>query len=562
MKKALSAIIALLIAFLLLSCNGQIQNKGEDNGPSQEPEYIEPPVWDEKPEENTEGSWVISSTRLDTEAIMMASTDTLITKTTTDENVSVEQTEGGGKVITVTKDITQDGVTILKDSKVTFTPKSQAAPASRAIHDTEYEIVADIKAKITSTSDSSGSTTQAKELNVSYSATTSNIETLENIKTTEIKATTAEGDELYTSTSTPTALLVKSYDQQIDDMILAFIKGNPVSGFDVDENRSFYSMGKGWIYFISYADKEYHKVNFSISKDGKIESRTLDGWCEGSGEEGLKVSEHPAVKDEDTEMPLSDQDIIDLTAQLYAYFIRYIPMKYGLYLGGDFSLPNGITSPSGKGDLKFSSFKEKEFFDEEITINGEITNSNYVISADLKNFPVKEGKYNVRIGGVADENNSYVGGQATHAYISTADGKEYSYNYLVDEIYKVCIRVFATARMAGLPIIRQFESMTEHEGGGVISLIDTYYEGNQGLVYNGTINFSFTNKTFDASFHINDTSSSLAQDVDFTGEGTISDDYKMINWTEANLEYFGECSDFELKIINKLMEVEFSAIKK
>lgn len=550
MKKALSAIIALLIVFLLLSCNGQIQNKGEDStGNNSNPA---PPV----------EAWSITQDRLDTETVMLASMDTLFSSGSDNSGNGVETTEENGVITKLVTDNyeTANGVTILEGSIVTFTPKSQAAPASKAAKDTaEYEIVADIKAKITSTSDSSGSTTQEKELNVSYKATTSNIETLKDLKTTEIKATTAEGDELYTSTSTPTALLVKSYDQQIDDMILAFIKGNPVSGFDVDvdEERSFYSMGKGWIYFKSTADNEYHKVNFTIEGKGidgeyTITSKTFDGWCESSEEEGLKVSEHPAVKDEDTEMPLSDQDIIDLTAQLYAYFIRYIQIKYGLYPGvvGALPLPEEITIDETK-NLTFNNFKEKEFFDEEITINGEITNSDHVISADLENFPVKEGKYNIRIGGVSDENNSYVGGQATHAYISTADGKEYSYNYLVDEIYKVCIRVFATARMAGLPIIRELSENEE-----VINLDKSYIDEN-GLHYKGTINYSFTNKTFDASFYIDDTSSSLAQDVIFTGEGTINDDYKMINWTKANLEYFGECSEHELKIINKLMEVEF-----
>ena len=547
MKKALSAIIALLIVFLLLSCNGQIQNKGEDSTGNNPAPQVE--------------AWSITQDRLDTETVMLVSTDTLITKATTDENVSVTQSNDGGKVIKVINDINKDGVTILEGSIVTFTPKSQATPDSKAAKDTaEYDIVAEIKAKITSTSDSSGSTTQKKELNVSYKATTSDATNLTDIKTEEI-TTKVNGEEVYKSTSTPTALLVKSYDQQIDDMILAYAKKEADKNFKIDEDKSFYSMGKGWIYFKSDADNEYHKVNFTIEGKGidgeyTITSKTFDGWCESSEEEGLKVSEHPAVKDEDTEMPLSDQDIIDLTAQLYAYFIRYIPMKYNLYSENP-SLPQEGIIPDKTGNLTFNNFKETEFFDEEITIKGEIKNSDHIISADLSNFPVKNEVYDIRIGGVSDENNSYVGGQATHAYISTADGKEYSYNYLVDEIYKVCIRVFATARMAGLPIIRQFGNMAEHEGGGVINLSDSYYDENQGLVYNGTINFSFTNKTFDASFHINDTSSSLAQDVIFTGEGTISDDYKMINWTEANLEYFGECSELELKIINKLMEVEF-----
>ena len=196
MKKALSAIIALLIAFLLLSCNGQIQNKGEDNGPSQEPEYIDPPKWEEAPTENIEDSWTISSTRLETETVMLASMDTLFSSSSDTSGKTESTTDESGVITKLVTDNyeTANGVTILKNSKVTFTPKSQAAPASRATNDNEYEIVADIKAKITSTSDSSGSTTQKKELNVSYSATTSNIETLENIKTTEIKATTAEGD--------------------------------------------------------------------------------------------------------------------------------------------------------------------------------------------------------------------------------------------------------------------------------------------------------------------------------------------------------------------------------
>ena len=520
MKKTLSAIIALLIAFLLLSCNGQIQSKGEDSTGNNPAPQVE--------------AWSITQDRLDTETVMLASMGTLFSSGSDNSGNGVETTEENGVITKLVKDNyeTANGVTILEGSIVTFTPKSQATPASKAAKDTaEYEIVAEIKAKISSTSDSSGSTTQKKELNVSYSATTSNIETLENIKTTEIKATTAEGDELYTSTSTPTALLVKSYDKQIDKMILAYAKKEADKNFKIDEDKSFYSMGKGWIYFKS---GEY-----------TITSKTFDGWCESSEEEGLKVSEHPAVKDEDTEMPLSDQDIIDLTAQLYAYFIRYIPKVLETS-----PWPQEII-PIGDRNLKFTDYPEESFFDTKITINGTITNSNYVISADLSNFPVKNEVYDIRIGGVSDENNSYVGGQATHAYITTSAGKEYSYNYLVDEIYKVCIRVFATARMAGLPIIRELSENEE-----VINLDKSYIDEN-GLHYKGTINYSFTNKTFDASFYIDDTSSSLAQDVIFTGEGTINDDNKMINWTKANLEYFGECSEHELKIINKLMEVEF-----
>lgn len=537
MKKALSAIIALLIAFLLLSCNGQIQNKGEGttgNNPNQAP-----PV----------EAWSITQDRLDTETVMLVSTDTLITKTADDENVSVEQTEGGGKVITVTKDITQDGVTILKDSSVTFTPKNQAAPASKAVKDTaEYEIVADIKAKITSTSDSSGSTTQEKELNVSYKATTSDSTNLTDIKTEEI--TTTVGDkEVYKSTSTPTALLVKSYDKQIDDMILDYVKGNQVSGFAVDEERSFYSMGKGWIYFKSDEDKEYHKVNFTVSKgendtDFTITSKTFDGWCESTdGEEGLKVSEHPAVKDEDTEMPLEDQDIIDLTAQLYAYFIRYIPMKYGQSSGGEGSLPGGIT-PEGEEKLEFKSYKETDFFDTEKTINGTISTSGE-ISADLSNFPVKNEMYDILIGGYSD--GSYVGGQATYAYI-TSDGKEYSYNYLVDEIYKVCVRVYATSSMAGKPV-----SVLYSKDGTKFELKEESITL-AGLNYSGSLTF-YDNKTrFETSQTIKDTAYG-GPSVTITGSGTISDGN--IKWEEADLSNFGKCTSSELAYINKLMEVEF-----
>ena len=151
MKKALSAIIALLIAFLLLSCNSQIQNKGEDNGPSQEPEYIEPPKWEEEPTENTAGSWTISSTRLETETVMLASMDTLFSSEsgTTENTVSTTEENGVITKLVTTDYETANGVTILKDSKVTFTPKNQASRASRAIDETEYEIAKATLAAIT-----------------------------------------------------------------------------------------------------------------------------------------------------------------------------------------------------------------------------------------------------------------------------------------------------------------------------------------------------------------------------------------------------------------------------
>ena len=544
MKKALSAIIALLVAFLLLSCNGQIQNKGEDNGPSQESEYIEPPKWEEEPTENTAGSWTISSSRLDTETVMLASMDTLFSSSSDNSGKTESNTDENGVIKKVVKEdfTTTNGVTILKDSSITFTPKNQVSSASKAAKYTaEYEIVADIKAKITESS-SSGSTTTKKELNIRYSATTSNIETLENIKTTEIKAT-VDDEEVYKSTSTPTALLVKSYDQQIDNMILDYVKGNQVSGFDVDEKRSFYSMGKGWIFFISYADKEYHKVNFSISDNGKIESKTFDGWCESSEEEGLKVSEHPAVKDEDSTMPLSDQDIIDLTAQLYAYFIRYIPMKYNLYSENPLLPQEGIT-PIGDRDLEFENYTEESFFGTKKTINGTITNSGE-ISANLTDFTVNGKNYGIRIGGYSD--GSYVGGQATYAYITSRE-EEYSYNYLVDEIYKVCVRVFATSNMAGKPV-----SVLYSKDGTKFELEEESITL-AGLRYSGSLTF-YDNKTrFETNQKIEDTAYGGPR-VEITGRGTISNGN--IKWEEADLNNFGKCTSSELDYINKLMEVEF-----
>lgn len=540
MKKALSAIIALSIAFLLLSCNSQIQNKGEDSTGNNPAPQVE--------------AWSITQDRLDTETVMLVSTDSLITKTESDANVTVTTNEQTGiKTIEVKSDIQEGNITILEGSKVTFTPKSQAAPASKAAKETaEYEIVAEIKAKISSTSNSSGSTTQEKELNVSYKATTSDSTNLTDIKTEEI--TTTVGDkEVYKSTSTPTALLVKSYDEQIDKMILDYVKGNQVSGFDVDvdvdEERSFYSMGKGWIYFKSTEDNEYHKVNFTIEGKGidgeyTITSKTFDGWCESTdGEEGLKVSEHPAVKDEDTEMPLSDQDIIDLTAQLYAYFIRYIPMKYDQSSGGEGSLPGGIT-PEGEEKLEFKSYKETDFFDTEKTINGTISKSGE-ISADLKDFSINGENYDILIGGYSD--GSYVGGQATYAYI-TADGKEYSYNYLVDEIYKVCVRVYATSSMAGKPV-----SVLYSKDGTKFKLEDEQITL-AGLYYSGTLTF-YDNKTrFETNQKIEDTAYGGPR-VEITGSGTISNGN--INWKEADLSNFGKCTSSELAYINKLMEVEF-----
>lgn len=537
MKKALSAIIALLIAFLLLSCNSQIQNKGEDSTGNNPAPQVE--------------AWSITQDRLDTETVMLVSTDSLITKTESDANVTVTTNEQTGiKTIEVKSDIQEGNITILEGSKVTFTPKSQAAPASKAAKETaEYEIVAEIKAKISSTSNSSGSTTQEKELNVSYKATTSDSTNLTDIKTEEI--TTTVGDkEVYKSTSTPTALLVKSYDEQIDKMILDYVKGNQVSGFDVDvdEERSFYSMGKGWIYFKSTEDNEYHKVNFTIEGKGidgeyTITSKTFDGWCESTdGEEGLKVSEHPAVKDEDTEMPLSDQDIIDLTAQLYAYFIRYIPAKYSRQFN---PLPEGIKPGDDNGILKFTNFKENDFFDTEKTINGTITNYGD-ISANLTDFTINGKNYNIRIGGYSD--GSYVGGQATYAYI-TSGGKEYSYNYLVDEIYKVCVRVFATSDMAVRPI-----SYLYSKDGTEFPLKDDVFDIGTGLTYSGNLTFNADKTRFETSQTIKDTAYG-GPSVTITGSGTISDGN--IIWEEADLKDFGKCTPSELAYINKLMEVEF-----
>ena len=257
------------------------------------------------------------------------------------------------------------------------------------------------------------------------------------------------------------------------------------------------------------------------------------------GEEGLKVSEHPAVKDEDTEMPLEDQDIIDLTAQLYAYFIRYIPKVLETS-----PWPQEII-PEGEEKLEFKSYKETDFFDTEKTINGTISTSGE-ISADLSNFPVKNEMYDIRIGGYSD--GSYVGGQATYAYI-TSDGKEYSYNYLVDEIYKVCVRVFATSDMAVRPISDLYS-----KDGTEFPLKDDVFDIGTGLTYSGNLTFNADKTRFETSQTIKDTAYG-GPSVTITGSGTISDGN--IKWEEADLSNFGKCTSSELAYINKLMEVEF-----
>ena len=105
MKKALSAIIALLIAFLLLSCNSQIQNKGEDStGNNSNPA---PPV----------EAWSITQDRLDTETVMLVSTDSLITKTESDANVTVTTDEQTVlKTLEVESDRQEGNITILQGS--------------------------------------------------------------------------------------------------------------------------------------------------------------------------------------------------------------------------------------------------------------------------------------------------------------------------------------------------------------------------------------------------------------------------------------------------------------
>ena len=256
----------------------------------------------------------------------------------------------------------------------------------------------------------------------------------------------------------------------------------------------------------------------------------------------LIATEHPAVKDEDATMPLNDQDIIDLTAQLYAYFIRYIPAKYSRQFN---PLPEGIEPGDDNGIWKFTNFKENDFFDTEKTINGTITNYGD-ISANLTDFTINGKNYNIRIGGYSD--GSYVGGQATYAYI-TSDGKEYSYNYLVDEIYKVCVRVFATSDMAVRPISDLYS-----KDGTEFPLKDDVFDIGTGLTYSGNLTFNADKTRFETSQTIKDTAYG-GPSVTITGSGTISDGN--IKWEEADLSNFGKCTSSELAYINKLMEVEF-----
>ncbi len=131
--------------------------------------------------------------------------------------------------------------------------------------------------------------------------------------------------------------------------------------------------------------------------------------------------------------------------------------------------------------------------------------------------------------------------------------EEYSYNYLVDEIYKVCVRVFATSNMAGKPVNKLLST-----DGTEFKLEDEQITL-AGLNYSGSLTF-YDNKTrFETNQVIEDTAYG-GPSVEITGSGTISNGN--IKWEEADLDSFGKCTDSELNYINKIMEVEFSAIKK
>ena len=257
------------------------------------------------------------------------------------------------------------------------------------------------------------------------------------------------------------------------------------------------------------------------------------------------------------DMPLTDEEIVNVTAQLHSYIFNYIPNKYD----ADNPFPETICRDHETRELRFTNHYEDEFFSVPTTINGTVNPNSELIRVAVNDFIINGTAYDIEFDVTAE--NSPIFWQVSHVYI-TEDGTRYSYNYLTDEISKANLRIYVASVMAGTPVDGELSTLTgtEQKGEKVIYLHDV----KDNPVYSGQIIFSFTDMTFMADFTIENPDLT----VTFKGsgnlsQGTVTDNNGItyivynFNWTSADLGHLGKCSEAELKYINEIIDVWYDA---
>ena len=361
----------------------------------------------------------------------------------------------------------------------------------------------------------------SEAITVSITGSAANGETLEGFSADTYTATT--GNETKEFNSTPSVFIAKNSNDEILDMINAYIDGSETGEFTVDEEASFINGNNpSWIVFTNPSiDSATHKVNFT-PVDGTVSNFSLDD-CLDVSEADVAISESPAYKPESLSM--DEQAALKIGFEYLAYSI------FGY-------------------DGQFGEFTENVFFTPGRKLNVTITEDE---TSDLRTIDITADGTQIHFVAADGSGEKLPDGYCTEFTIDDCD-----YSYLRDELYKRALALFCASS-------------------NLQDIFGLTYEADQDTVINNGNNNYIFNNAGDEYMSISGTATIPAENSpDFSTDieiimwnsapiKLISSGTYTITYTEeavtVDLEYSyinipthgGEATDFELDLINRCL---------
>lgn len=374
----------------------------------------------------------------------------------------------------------------------------------------------------------------SEAITVSITGSAANGETLEGFTADTYTATT--GNETKEFDSTPSVFIAKNSNDEILDMINAYIDGSETGEFTVDEEASFINGNNpSWIVFTNLAiDSATHKVNFT-PVDGTVSTFSLDD-CLDVSETDVTISDAPAYKSEG--LSKEDQDALEIGLEYLAYA----------------SLFHGTDQTESKQD-----YDEQYFFDEPKTLDITIT-----VNGDSYIIDIEDDTQTIHMA-FTGLNGDIRTGTCTEFSIDNEN-----YSYLRDSLYQRYIALYCSVEL--LPTIIMIPQYAAQEDiPGIEADGNTYKLTNVDFydtLFNGTITqdisggeeTNYMEMSFTVNLSIDDKSGLAPIQLESSGIYALTsygeDDFKVgMSCSYVNMPgHGGESTSTELDIFNRCLD--------
>ena len=436
--------------------------------------------------------------------------------------------------------------TILKDSTISI---SEASPLSRAVQD-----------KIVSFNLKFKSSVEAEQVAIAYSASAkidSETLSISEVKTTEIEAKV--GEKEVERIELPAVLLVESYKDDIEELALAFAKGeiknNSYSSkagikFEISSESFVDSSGLSWMVFVSPdIDGKNHKLNFTYSA-GVVSEFELDGWFQW-GSETMKVSDTPAVKSDDSS--LSDEEALERGLKTYQFLM--VAQSFAYTEGAEIPFLKVERIDEKNMTVTFEEgYKDSLVFGEKVPVTGTLEVKDNAGTIDLK-------VGNDEIDMIAQGDGS---GSSTGGFYSVFKINGQNYAHLRESLYFSSIKLMSfidifmgnkllekVANVVSDPDFQEANLNYNKEKGEII------FENFKGylqstLIISGTLKVDSDGTRFSGTDFIVKEENGATRTVSAV---IVADDSGVRCESFSIKEFGGACTQFELEMINSSMKL-------